>query len=158
MRVALAALIALLLLASGCGSNGEEAETTAARDTTEPADAVLGDYEREMTQEDIERTAETRRKGEQTPNPGTVRLVVRDGVMQVFVPEGFSISQELTITADEWRIGPYIGSGMDAFCPTGDRPATYAWELEDNELMLTPKDEGCADRDSTLTGTWAKTG
>ena len=158
MRAAVPAVVALLLLTPACGSNGEEGATTSARETTAAADTVFGDYEREMTQEDIERTAEERQNPQQAPSPGRVRLVVRDGVMQVWVPEGFSISQELTLTEDEWRIGPYIGSGMDAFCPEGDRPATYAWKLEGNELTLSPKDEGCADRDSTLTGTWSRSG
>jgi hypothetical protein len=150
--------VALILLAPACGSNGEEAATTTAAETADPTDAVLGDYEREMTEADIERTAAERRQRMQKPSPGRVRLVIRDGVMQVFVPEGFSISQELTVTEDEWRIGPYIGSGMDAFCPGADRPATYTWKVEGEELMLSPKDDACADRDSTLTGTWTRTG
>jgi hypothetical protein len=152
MREVVPVVLAVLLFAPACGSNGDEARTTGAREPTD-ADAVIGDYERHMTRADIQRTAENRREGQQVPSPGKVRLVVRDGVMQVFVPEGFSISQELAITEDEWRIGPYFTE--DAFCP-GDRPTRYSWKLEGEELTLSPKDEACPDRDSTLTGTWTR--
>lgn len=158
MRAVVPFAVALLLLASACGLNGDETAATTAAETTDPVDAVLGDYEREMTKADIERTAAKRRQGTQTPSLGRVRLVVRGGVMQVLVPEGFSISQELTVTEEEWRIGPYIGSGMDAFCPGSDRLATYGWRADGEELTLSPKDDACADRDSTLSGTWTRTG
>lgn len=158
MRIVFTSVVAILLVAAGCGSDEEEARTTTGREATRSIDAVIGDYAREITEKDIERTAARRRKGEQTPSPGKARLVIRERVMQVFVPEGFSISQELTVTDDEWHIGPYLGSGMDAFCAEGDRPATYTWKLEGDELTLSPKDEACPDRDSTLTGTWTKGG
>jgi hypothetical protein len=160
--VALAA--ALLLVLAGCGSDDEagsdeSATTTVA--TTAPAESMAGDpfglYEREVTQAEIDRTAATRPQGWEAPPPGTYRLNLTLGVLQVFDPNDLQISQELTVTDGTLEIGPYIGPERNAFC-SPDGPAAYDWKFEEETLVLSPKEDACADRDSILTGSWSRQG
>lgn len=158
--VALAA--ALLLVITGCGSDDEtgvdEAATTTAA-TTAPAESEAGDpfgeYEREVTQAEIDRTAGTRAKGVEVPPPGSYRLNLTLGVLQVFDPNGLQFSQELTVADGTLEIGPYIGPERNAFC-NPDGPSAYNWAVEGETLVLSPKEDACADRDSILTGSWSR--
>lgn len=104
MRAALSVLVALVLSASGCGSNGDEAATTTAPET-QPAVEVFGEYERDVTQDDFERTAEKRPEGLEVPPAGTHQLTLSEGTIVVVDPDGFSISQELTVTDGTLEIG-----------------------------------------------------
>ena len=152
---ALAIAASLLLILPACGSDDEAAPTPATTAAAADTTALFGRYEREVTQADIDRTAAKRAEGQEVPAPGRHRLVVNQGVMQVFLPDGFQISLELTVEGDTWRIGRYTG-GQGVFC-TDSGPATYTWKLDDDELTLTATSDACADRDSTLTGVWTKT-
>lgn len=161
LRAVLLILAAASILA-GCGSDDQTATTSAATtaaadDAAVPAD-VFGEYERDVTQADVDRTSDKRVEGpgQEPPTSGTYRLVANEGVIQVFLPDGFQISQELTVTEDTWEIERYIG-GEGVFC-VDDGPSSYSWDLEGDELSLVPKSDGCADRDSVLTGTWTKSG
>lgn len=151
---------ALLLLVGGCGSDEEAATTTAA--TTASAEAEVtepfGEYEREVTQADIDRTASTRVEGpgQEAPPPGTYRLSLNAGVIQAFAPDGFTISQELKVTGGTLEIERYIG--RDGIFCADDGPSSYTWELDGEKLILSPKNDTCADRDSVLTGSWTTSG
>jgi len=156
-RFAIAAV--LLVFATGCGSRDDEAATTAAP-TTGAAEAgrsdASGDYERAVTQAEIDRSAEeSQPKGWEPPPAGTYRLTLSSATIVVVDPDGFSIAQELTMTGDTLTIGRYVAEG--AFCRV-DRRSSYRWEIAGDELVLSPKIESCGDRKAILTGTWTKTG
>lgn len=157
-RIAVLLLLAAPLAA--CGSDDAAAPQTTSTTTATDVfpDELIGEYEREVTPADIERTQDRRVEGpgHEPPAPGLHRMVVNEGVMQIYLPDGFEISQELTITGDAWNTGPYVG-GEGVFCPD-DGPASYTWERDREGLVLTVLDDPCADRDSTLTGTWTKAG
>jgi hypothetical protein len=152
-------MAAVLLLAAGCGGEGDADE--AARTTTAAAEAQspqpFGKYERRVTQADLDRNDSKRTKGWETPPPGAYRLTLDRGVMQVVDPNGLYIAQELTVDGDTLRIERYIGESGIAFCPN-DGPSSYNWELDGETLSLSPEDDACPDRDSILTGSWSKTG
>jgi hypothetical protein len=154
---ALFVVVAALLLLAGCASDEEAVPTTTTTETTtaEAAAAPFGEYEREVTQADLDRTAETRPAGSESPPPGTYRLTLSEGNIIVVDPDGFSISQELTVTRDALKIERYIGEGF--FCPD-DSASSYGWKLDGEKLILAPGKDDCADRDSILTGSWTKTG
>jgi hypothetical protein len=145
----LATAAAVALFVAGCGSDEEPAATPAATtdapsaQTTEP----FGEYEREVIQAEIDRTAET----PQPPPAGTYRLTLSSGTIVVVLPDGFSIAQELTATGGALTIGRYIGEG--GFCPD-DRESSYGWEIAGGELVLSPRTESCGDREAILAGTW----
>ena len=153
---ALLVVAAGLLLLGGCGSDEEAGRTTTAETTTAEARAggPFGEYEREVTQADLDRTADQRSEGAEVPPVGTYRLTLSEGVLLVVDPDDFSISQELTVTDGTFKIERYIGEG--AFC-ADDSPSSYRWKLDGEKLTLSPQKDGCADRDSILTGSW-KTG
>ena len=155
---ALATAALLIVFVAGCGSE-EEAATEAAA-TTGAANAEVtepfGAYEREVTQAEIDEKGEKPRPEGSTPPPaGTYRLALNAGSIVVTDPEGGSIGQELSVTGGTLVIKRYIGSGGIVFC-TDDAESSYAWELAANELALTPKHEGCGDREAVLAGTWLK--
>lgn len=53
--------------------------------------------------------------------------------------------------------GPPSGSGEEgSFCgPEIAQNATYTWKMAGDRLVLKATADPCADRDSTLAGTWA---
>jgi hypothetical protein len=156
---ALFVVVAALLLLAGCASDEEAAPRTTTSETTTAeaaaAAAPFGEYEREVTQADLDRTAEKRPAGFEIPPPGTYRLTLSEGNTIVVDPDGFSISQELTVVGGALKIGRYIGEGF--FCPD-DSASSYSWKLDGRKLVLAPTKDDCADRDSILTGSWTKTG
>jgi hypothetical protein len=152
------ATAALVLLVSGCGSDEEPATTPAATATAPNAEATepLGEYEREVTQAEIEEKGEkTRPEGWTAPPAGPYRLALNAGSIVVTDPDGGSIGQELTVTDGTLMIKRYIGDAPLAFC-AHDAPSSYAWEFAGDELVLTPKNEGCGDREAILAGTWKR--
>ncbi|MDQ3993735.1 MAG: hypothetical protein M3265_02935 [Actinomycetota bacterium] len=154
---ALFVVAAALLLLVGCASDEEAAPRTTSETTTAEAAAAapFGEYEREVTQAELDRTAEKRPAGSESPPPGTYRLTLSEGNIIVVDPDGFSISQELAVTRDVLKVGRYIGEGF--FCPN-DSASSYSWKLDAEKLILAPDKDDCADRDSILTGSWTKTG
>ena len=160
MRMALALLVALLLAAAACGGDDEDAANvaepgpaTTAGPKAEAGDAVFGEYQRTVTRADLDRTAEKRAEGSEVPPTGRYRLTLSEGAIVVVDPNRFSISQELTVTDDTLTVERYIGEGF--FCPD-DSPSSYRWTLDSERLTLAPQKDGCADRDSILTGAWTK--
>jgi hypothetical protein len=154
-----AVAVVLLVVAAGCGSDGDEAAITS-RTTTGAVDAgrsdPSGDYQREVTQAELESIGEVSRpEGWQPPPAGMYRLTLTSGTIVVVDPDEFSVAQELTVAEDTLRIGRYVGEG--AFCPD-DRDSTYAVQIDGDELVLSPRRESCGDREAILTGTWTKTG
>jgi hypothetical protein len=130
----------------GCNDRGSERRS----------DAAVGEYERKVTQAEIDQKGEQARpEGWTAPPAGTYRLTLNAGSIVVTDPEGGSIGQELTVTDGTLTIGRYIGSDGVAFC-RDDAPSSYGWELAGKELVLTPENEACGDREAILAGTWAK--
>lgn len=154
-------LLFLAVAVAGCASDdADPPETAPATPVAESFPArLIGEYEREVTEADIARTEDHRVEGpgQEPPEAGLHRMVVNEGVMQVYLPpDDFEISQQLTITDQAWEIGPYTG-GEGVFCAE-DGPASYTWTLERDGFVLTVQNDPCADRESTLVGTWQKTG
>jgi hypothetical protein len=156
MRLAVIWSIAVL---AGCGSSDEEAAAPA-RTTSAPA--LSGSFEREMTKADIARTDARRDEsgpGQEKPEPGPLELTLEDGTLAMTdVGAGFTIRQDFSATSDgELRLGAYQAPDQGAFCgPDIPATATYTWKLSGDELTLAPKQDACADRDSSLTGDWKR--
>jgi hypothetical protein len=69
-----------------------------------------------------------------------------------------TVRQDFSATTDgELRVGAYQAPDRGAFCgPDIPATATYTFELSGDVLTLEPKQDGCADRDASLTGTWKR--
>ena len=154
MRLLLTSFAAgTLLVSSGCGSGeAEEAKRAATTDVAATAaghTAPHGDYEREVSEDEIVASP-----GQEAPPAGTWRLTVGETVIQVVDPGGFRFSQELIINGPTFEIERYVG-GDGIFCED-DKASTYRWELAEDELTLAPENEDCRDRELILGATWRK--
>ena len=147
-------LAATALAASACGG-GESAATTtieaAAPTATESAPGPFGEWEREVGENEIAPTP-----GEEPLAPGTWHLTLGPSIIQVIDASGFRISQELKVDGDALEIERYLG-GDGIFCEN-DAASSYRWELEEDELSLTPQRDECADRKAILGATWQRMG
>ena len=57
----------------------------------------------------------------------------------------------------ELRLMSYVNTKNGTFCSYAvPVPAHYSWKVTGDSLTLKPVREGCADRDSTLTGRWTR--
>jgi hypothetical protein len=78
-------------------------------------------------------------------------------VIKVTDPTGFTIDMDMTASPGTLRLTSYVDPSRVSFCgPEIPAPATYAFEAAATSLQLRPHADPCADRDSTLTGSWAK--
>ena len=161
----LRAAAALLVLVLGACGSGEDASapTDPARQTASGAGASTnpyGEYEREVTQSDLDRTAEkrSRRPSAELPPSGTWRLTLNTGVLEVVDPTEFRVAQEIEVTDTTLEVGRYFhvsGGQYGIFCED-DSPSSYMWEFDGDRLTLASEKDACADRDSVLTGTWTR--
>lgn len=157
---AAAALLVLVLGACGSGDDASaptDADTRTAAGAGAPTDPY-GEYEREVTQADLDRTAEkrSRRPTAELPPTGTWHLTLNTGVLEVVDPTDFRIAQEIEVTDTVLEIRRYFhvsGGQYGIFCED-DSPSSYTWELDGDRLTLASETDACADRDSVLTGTW----
>jgi hypothetical protein len=153
------AIIASLAALAGCGSDEKKSPAPAAT-VKEPS--LSGTFERQMTKADIERTDKLRDESgphQEKPQPGPLRLTLQDGTLAMTdVGADFTVQQDFSATGDgELRLGAYQAPEQGAFCgPDIPATATYTFELSGDVLTLEPKQDGCADRDSSLTGTWKR--
>ena len=147
-------LAATLLAASACGG-GESAGTTttepAAPTAAEAAPEPFGEWEREVGEDEIVPSP-----GEEPLAAGTWHLTLGPSIIQVVDASGFRISQELTVESDALEIERYLG-GDGIFCED-DAASSYRWQLEEDELTLTPQRDDCADRKAILGATWQRMG
>ncbi len=152
----------------GCGSDDEQARPAAERPPTATAPAATapyGTYVRQVSQQDLARTAELRGEygpNQQLPPRGRYRLVIAQGagqdVLKAVDPEGFTIAQDITAQGRRIRLTSYVDPAKASFCgPEIAAQAEYAASANGDELVLKPASpDPCADRDSILTGTWRK--
>jgi hypothetical protein len=158
-RLAIIASLAALAGLAGCGSDDEN---PAASMPTVKAPALNGTFERQMIKADIERTDKLRDEsgpGQEKPKPGPLQLMLKDGTLAMTdVGASLTVRQDFSATTDgELRVGAYQAPDRGAFCgPDIPATATYTFELSGDVLTLEPKQDGCADRDASLTGTWKR--
>ena len=155
--------LALALVVAGCGSDDEPSKSAEAASSS---GAPYGSYTRAITEADIERTDEVRDESGPTqskPKPSAARLVIAKGsgqdVLRVTEErDGFSVAMDLGVKDGELKLYSYVNPMEASWCgPQIAEAAAYAFELQGDALVLKPAHpDGCADRDSTLTGTWKK--
>ena len=143
---------------AACGNDEQPSETPA----TAPSPA-FGVYTREVTEADLERTAENRHDapGFEPAPTGRWQLTLAPGqgvdVVKVTDPEGLTIEMDGKVDGDQLRLVAYSAPERGAFCDQAIPVlARYSLEVEGGALSLAPSEEQCADRDSVLTGTWKK--
>lgn len=161
-------MCSLLVLVAGCsddddGSSGGSQEDATAAGPASGSKAPYGTYVRQMTKQDIKRTAALRDEygpNQKPPPSGTYRLVIAKGagqdVLKASDPTGFTTAQDITVDGKQIRLTSYVDPSVGAFCgPEIPAQAQYAFAVDGQALELSPDpDDPCADRDSILTGTW----
>ncbi|MGH2840473.1 MAG: hypothetical protein ACRDKY_06570 [Solirubrobacteraceae bacterium] len=165
-KAAAAAAVLCSLALAGCGSDDDGDKATGST-TTAPAAAgspqLVGTYERRVTRADIRRTAKIRNEAgpnQEEPTPGPARLVITRSSLKVLdlaVDPPFAIEQSISATAGRLRVDRYVRPEKGSFCgPELPQNASYAWSIDGRVLRLRPVEDGCADRDSVLTGAWTR--
>jgi hypothetical protein len=163
-------IVAAALVAGGCGSDNNSSSNkpassgSTAASTSNAAKAPYGLYVRTVTKQDIARTAAHRDEhgpNQSTPTTGKYRLVIAKGASQDVIkltgPDGFTIDMDMNVVPGSLKLTSYVDPSRAAFCgPEIPAQATYSFKTAASSLQLQPNDDPCADRDSTLTGTWSK--
>ena len=163
-RTIIATTATLALVAAGCGSDDEKQASTAppAPTTAAPPQELAGGWTRQVTKADIERTQKTRSElgpHQEKPKPDRSVIAFDQGTLKAtFASDaGYEVDQDYTASAGKLEIRGYQHPERGAFCgPEIAQNATYTWKVEGDELTLRATKDPCADRDSTLTGTWKK--
>jgi hypothetical protein len=163
----LAAATAIAVAAAGCGSSHSSASKTAtaaaapAASATSGAPAVLlGTYTRFVTKADIARTRKIRNEAgpnQQSPKPAVTKMIIGQGMITI-TTAGLRVTQDYSATAaGGLDIKGYRNPQVGSFCgPDVPQNATYTWKQSGAGLALHASADKCADRDSTMTGTWKK--
>jgi hypothetical protein len=154
MAVRVLIAVAAVLAVGGCGGSDEEGQGTGAATApaaTAPASDPFGEYEREVSADEITTT-----EGQEAPPPGTWHLTLGPSVFQVVDAGGFRFSQELALNGEEFEIGRYLG-GDGVFCED-DQASTYRWEHDGDQLVLVAIDDACPDRKMILESEWNEVG
>jgi hypothetical protein len=155
-------LLVVAALAAGCGSDDDGSAATSPEPVTTSAADVAGTYGRTLTRADIERTDDLRDEsapGQGKPEPGPLKLALDDGTLTMTdVGAGLTIRQDFSVTSDgAFRIGAYQAPDQGSFCgPDVPQTASYTWKQSGDVLRLTADRDGCADRDSILSGRWQR--
>src|SRR5262245_39925260 len=91
-------LVAVAVVAAGCGSSNDKAATSASTTAQAKSSAPYGVYVRTMTKKDLARTADHRSEygpNQSIPPTGRYRLVIAKGasqdVIKVTDPKGFMV-------------------------------------------------------------------
>ena len=157
-RTSLITVLTALCLAA-CGDDNEPAAVKA---TATPSPA-FGVYTRAITRADIERTMDARNDapGFEPAPTGRWQLTIAPGdgfdVVKATDPEGLTIAMDAKVDGDELRLVAYSAPEQGAFCDQAiAAQAKYELTVQDSAITLKPSADECADRDSVLTGTWAK--
>jgi hypothetical protein len=157
-------IIVAALLVGGCGGSANHKPASSGSPAATASKAPYGLYVRTVTKRDIARTAGRRDEhgpDQSTPAMGRYRLVIAKGaaqdVIKVTDPTGFTIDMDVTADGDSLRLTSYVDPSRASFCgPEIPAPTSYSFQAASTSLQLRPKADPCADRDSMLTGTWAK--
>ncbi len=161
-------VVVALALAAGCGSDDNApapAVAESATATAAPSTAPYGTYVRRVTASDVKRTSALRDEhgpNQDAPEPGKYRLVIATGssqdVFKAILPDGFPIAMDLKAKDGVLSLPTYVDPAQGSFCgPEIPAPARYAYTVSGSSLTLEPADpDSCADRDTVLTGSWAK--
>ena len=154
--------LALALVVAGCGSDDKPSKPA----ETATSGAPYGSYTRAITKADIDRTDKVRDESgpkQAAPKPTAARLVIAKGSGQDVLRiteerDGFSVAMDLGVKDDELKLYSYVNPYQGSWCgPQIAESAAYAYEMQGDALVLKPAHpDACADRDSTLTGTWKK--
>ena len=143
---------------TACGTNDKPAV-----EATATPSAAFGVYTREVTRADIQRTMDARNDvpGFEPAPTGRFQLTIAPGdrvdVVKVTDPEGLTIEMDARLDGDELRLVAYSAPEKGAFCDQAIAAhAKYELTVQDSAIALNPSADECADRDSVLTGTWAK--
>jgi hypothetical protein len=164
-----AAATAIAVAAAGCGSSHSSASNTttaaAASAATAPTGAppaLLGTYTRSVSKADIARTRKIRDEAgpnQQSPKPAVAKMIIGQGTITITITTaGLRVTQDSSATAaGGLEIKGYRNPQVGAFCgPDIPQNATYTWKQSGAGLTLHARADKCADRDSTMTGTWKK--
>jgi hypothetical protein len=161
----------IALAASGCGSGDDSKSSSAADSATtassqsqaKPPQELLGIYTRSVTKADIERTQKKRSElgpNQEKPKPSDAAMGIGAQGINISSPDdpGFQVDQDYVATSDgKLVIRGYQNPQAGSFCgPEIPQNATYTWKLDGTKLTLGATDDPCADRDSTMTGTWTR--
>jgi hypothetical protein len=160
-------VVAAALVAGGCGgasSSSNDKPATSGSNAAQADAAPYGLYVRSVTKQDIARTANHRDEHgpeQSAPGTGRYRLVIAKGasqdVIKVTGPDGFTIDMDMNVVPGSLRLTSYVDPMRASFCgPEVAAQATYSFKAAASTLQLNPNHDPCADRDSTLTGTWSK--
>jgi hypothetical protein len=160
------AVAALALAAGGCGSDKQAAAKPAASTTSaaSPPQDLAGAYKRFVSKADIDRTQKERSElgpNQDKPKPETALLFVEPGALTTRNDKAsFVVQQDYAATeAGQLTIRGYQHPEEGAFCgPEIAQNATYTWKKSGENLILKATTDPCADRDSTLAGTWTPRG
>jgi hypothetical protein len=171
-RHAIPIAAAALAVAAGCGNGGDKTASNPSRTVTDvsspapaqagPPQALLGQYSRSVTKADIARTKKKRSElgpNQSAPKPERSLLFFEAGALTTRTPDAsFVVQQDYSATSDgKLAIKGYQHPEAGSFCgPEIAQNATYTWKAAGNKLTLRATNDPCADRDSTLTGTWTK--
>lgn len=151
--------VRLTTAAGNSASTSAEVTVTARQ---QPA-ALAGTYTRSVTATDVARTQSFRTEPASQALPaGPWRLhLERDGVLRYDDPQGGGGSEAFTALANGTLSmqGPVNwlepASRRSSFC--GVEPAgAYRWRTSEHTLVLTVRNDRCADRNSMFTGTWKR--
>ena len=158
-------IVAAALVTGGCGGGSStDKPASSGSPATKAVAAPYGLYVRTVTKQDIARTAKLRDEHgphQSTPGAGRYRLVIAKGagqdVIKVTGPDGLTIGMDMDVDPGSLRLTSYVDPAKGAFCgPEIAAQASYAFKVAASSLQLQPHNDPCADRDSVVTGTWAK--
>ena len=174
MRTPLIVLAFTAVLVAGCGSEdtttstsvapataaAEAAGSTAAVPAAALPDGLAGTWKRDVTSNDIERNAANKGTGpgEEPMGPGEFKLTIDADRVTARAPDGFEIPEYSAFSADgKLEILAYVDTSTGAYCgPAKPQNASYTWTLAGDQLTLATADDTCADRNSTLVGSWTR--
>ena len=145
---------------TGGGSSAAPAASAPAASAPAAAAPAAGTYTRDLTASDIARTDAFRQEGtnQSTPAPGALTLKLTDGTVSVTDDTGFEVAELSKLGTDaSLEIQSYVDPSKASFCgPDAPQNASYTWTVEGDELTLATADDTCADRNSTLVGSWTR--
>jgi hypothetical protein len=154
------------LAAAGCGSSSDSsskagASTSTATTTAKPAAPFAGTYVRKVTQADIARTERVRNEAgpnQERPKPSRATMSVTADGLSFTAAHAPRIALDYSATPDgKLEIRGYQAPQVGAFCgPDVPQNATYLWRKSATGVTLRAVRDQCADRDSTLSGTWTR--
>jgi hypothetical protein len=136
-----------------CGSDGGSSDSKKSE--------LIGTWERTVTKADIDRTAKIRHegRGQEAPSPGLNTLTITSTELRAAeVKTGASSGQTYSANdSGSLELVRYTQPEKGTFCDIQIvQTANYRWRVTGEKLSLAAVEDACADRDSILSGTWAR--